>query len=87
MYLYWVDGCIESRFTEQLIKNDTMIVFVVAKHIAEAKTKEEIQNNNLYLQRYYLSLPDLRQLNFTISYPPDESMKDVAMYPPYLAVQ
>lgn len=35
------------------------------------------------LQRYQLKLEDLQRLNWTITYPPTEAMRNVKMYPPY----
>jgi len=35
------------------------------------------------LQRYQLTLTELQQLNWTITYPPTEAMKNIKMYPPY----
>jgi hypothetical protein len=37
------------------------------------------------LQRYNvsISLDELKNLNYTLSYPPTENMKDIKMYPPY----
>ena len=35
------------------------------------------------LARYDLTLEDLRRLNWLCTYPPDERMKDVHMFPPY----
>ncbi|MDR0873257.1 MAG: hypothetical protein LBN27_07320 [Prevotellaceae bacterium] len=40
-------------------------------------------NETMALQRYDLTLEDLNGLDWTISYPPDERMKDMKMYPPY----
>lgn len=35
------------------------------------------------LQRYQLTLKELQQLNWTVTYPPTEAMKDIKMHPPY----
>jgi hypothetical protein len=40
-------------------------------------------NETMALQRYDLSLQNLNDLNWKISYPPDERMKGMKMYPPY----
>ena len=42
-----------------------------------------LYTNYFVAQRYDLSLNDLKKLNWTITYPPVESMKDMHMYPPY----
>jgi len=35
------------------------------------------------IQRYQLTLQDLERLNYVVTYPPTEEMKNVKMYPPY----
>ena len=35
------------------------------------------------LCRYQLTQPDLEKVNWVITYPPTEAMKDIKMYPPY----
>jgi len=44
---------------------------------------KEMNYGKRFLWRYDISLQDLRQLNFLLSYPPDERMKYMKMYPPY----
>jgi hypothetical protein len=42
-----------------------------------------IEKNYMVLQRYDLTKEDLQRLNWELTYPPNEAMKDVKMYPPY----
>lgn len=57
---------------------DTLMVFVFdAKHL-EADRHRVM---DALLVRYDLSLQDLQRLNWTLSYPPMENMKDVKMWP------
>lgn len=35
------------------------------------------------VRRYDLSIHDLQKLDYTLYYPPNESMRDMKMYPPY----
>jgi len=35
------------------------------------------------LKRYDLTLEDLRKLDWIVTYPPTEAMKDITMHPPY----
>lgn len=35
------------------------------------------------LQIYHFTLKDLNLLNWTVTYPPNENMKNVRMFPPY----
>jgi len=39
--------------------------------------------DSVFLQRYDLTIRDLDILDWTLSYPPDERMKNIKMYPPY----
>jgi hypothetical protein len=40
-------------------------------------------NESMALQRYDLTIENLNSLDWTITYPPDERMKNIKMYPPY----
>jgi len=44
---------------------------------------EIVEKDYLVLQRYDLSLQNLRELNWKVYYPPTEAMKDMKMWPPY----
>jgi len=44
---------------------------------------EEIKDGYKILQRYDISPENLKALKYKISYPPDERMKNIKMYPPY----
>jgi len=44
---------------------------------------EEIKDGYKILQRYDISSENLKALKYKISYPPDERMKNIKMYPPY----
>ena len=58
--------------------SDTLIVIVF-----DAKQLEADRHNvmDALLVRYDLSLKDLQRLNWTLSYPPTENMKDIKMWP------
>lgn len=62
------------------IPSDTLMVFVYDAELLDSKT------SNVYdavIQRYDLSLQDLQQLNWTLTYPPSSDMRNIKMYPPY----
>jgi len=44
---------------------------------------ETIREEYKVLKRYDLNLEDIQFLDYEISYPPTEQMKDMRMYPPY----
>jgi hypothetical protein len=75
--------CIESKFAD--VQSDTISIFIFdAKFMENNLNNEDFRTNEtMALQRYDLTLDDLNSLNWTISYPPDERMKFMKMYPPY----
>ena len=44
---------------------------------------KDVMKDHMVLQRYDLNLDDMRALNRSLSYLPDERMKDIKMWPPY----
>jgi hypothetical protein len=62
---------------------DTLYVFIFEEDVLANHSWADVVDKNLVLQRYDLSLKDLQQLNWQISYPPSELMKDMKMYPPF----
>ena len=39
--------------------------------------------DSVFLQRYDLTIKELDRLGWKLTYPPDERMSDMMMYPPY----
>ena len=62
---------------------DTLRIFIFEEDVLANHTWDEVVDNYLVLRRYDLSLSDLQELNWQISYSPTELMKDMQMYPPY----
>jgi hypothetical protein len=62
---------------------DTMSIYIFSKDTLDSYSWEDIQQNYKILRRYDLSLSDLQKLNYTIPYPPTETMKNMKMYPPH----
>jgi hypothetical protein len=69
------------------IKYDTLKLFIFdyAKIVSmnPDKEKKEIPFDSVFLQRYDLTIKNLDALNWTLSFPPDDRMKDMKMYPAY----
>ena len=63
--------------------NDTMSFFIFHPDTLKKYSWYQICDKYMILKRYDLSLADLKRLDMNISYPPDERMKDMKMYPPY----
>jgi hypothetical protein len=60
------------------ISSDTLVIYFSYSEFIDNDTV-----NNNYEQEYDLTLEDLNSLKWTVSYPPDEKMKNMKMYPPY----
>ena len=59
---------------------DTLSVFIFSEIVTE-ENWDDVRNNYAVAKRYDLSFGDLERLNWIVVYPPDDSMKDVKMYP------
>jgi hypothetical protein len=77
--------CYEEVITKDnyLFPVDTIKIFVFDAQVLETTPWATVTQNYMILQRYDLSLADLQRLNWTLTYPPSEAMKDMKMYPPY----
>lgn len=74
---YW-----ESDFkVGWIIPSDTLMIYIYDAALLDSKTFTHIKST--VIQRYDLSLQDLQWLNWKISYPPSEAMKNIKMYPHY----
>ena len=67
----------------QQLPRDTMSFFFFDYEIFSSLDWEEIRDNRRFLKRYDFSLEDLKRLNWTVTYPPTEAMKDIKQFPPY----
>ena len=61
------------------LPSDTLMIFMMDADIVELHTNFK----KAIIQRYDISLQDLQRLNWMLTYPPSESMKNVKMWPPY----
>ena len=62
---------------------DTMSVFIFHTDTLNKYGWQEVRDGYKILRRYDLSLKDIKKMKWTIPYPPDESMAEMKMYPPY----
>lgn len=65
------------------LPNDTLSLFFFSVDTIKRYGWEVTRDQYKILKRYDLSLKDLKQLNWTVTYPPGDSMKDVKQFPPY----
>lgn len=75
-----VDRGFYEEYFGAYIPSDTLIVFVFDGKQLESNP---IDADKAIIQYYYLSLADLRYLNWTLTYPPTPEMSTIKMYPPY----
>lgn len=77
--------CWETRFQgKEYFMQDTLIVWIFdANKIGDMSDPNNVLNDQLLLQRYDLSLSDLRMLDFQLHFPPTDAMRHVKMYPPF----
>jgi len=64
-------------------KNDTLSIFFFNRDTLRKYPWETIRKDYNILKRYDLSIQDIQLLDYEISYPPNEAMKEMKMYPPY----
>ena len=74
-------GCIEHIYKDAMGLPRNLYVFDAA--LIEKTSWDVVVRDNLVLKRYELSLEDLQRLNWRITYPPTELMKDIKQDPPY----
>ena len=76
----------QARYLEDwfyYFPNDTISVFLFDGETVENVPWETVVKEYLVLQRYDLSIEDMKKLDRTIHYPPTPEMRDIHMWPPY----
>jgi hypothetical protein len=75
---------VPTQREEVFAKNDTLCIFIFHPDTMEYYNNSltEISKNYSILCRYDVSLQDMKRLNWILTYPPDENMKDIKMYLP-----
>ncbi len=63
------------------VPNDTLSIFIFHSDTLSKYTWAEIGRDYNVLQRYDLSLQDLKNVNFFLTYPPGINMNGIKMYP------
>lgn len=62
---------------------DTLCLFIVDKAIVDTIPWKKIHDENIILKRYDIAITDFVRLNWEITYPPNEAMKNIKMFPAY----
>jgi len=77
----------EPEKTFKRLPKDTLSVFILNMNNTDGikvdSSWKEMNYGKRFLQRYDLSIQDIKRLKFLLSYPPDERMQGIKMYPPY----
>lgn len=84
----WGQGsCFEALFSgggaHNLLPADTLSIFIFSYDTLRKYDWETIRKEYKILKRYDLSLPDLRNLNWKVVYPPTREMENIKQFPPY----
>jgi hypothetical protein len=66
--MLWGRDCIELAFKD-LIPSDTMIIYVFDTHVLETTPWVSVKANYMVLKRFDLSIENLENSNWTITYP------------------
>lgn len=78
-YSYWDS----KKKWEDVLSNDIISIFIFSKASVNKFSWDKIKQDYIILQRYDVSIKELKELNSAITYPPTENMKNIKMYPPY----
>ena len=78
----WSKDCHEIIFKRDT-NYGTVFVYVFDAEVIENTSWDVVARDYLVLKRYDLTLEDLKRLDWKITYPPAEAMKNVKQYPPY----
>ena len=81
--VFIVDGKNWKYIYNVRFSSGIMSVFILSCDTLAKYTWEQVREDYNILVRYDLRLQDLYKLDFVIVYPPNETMKDIKMYPPY----
>ena len=80
--LFIVPGSITAEEIFRMA-NDTIRIFIFDTDTLAKYSWEEISRNYNILQRYDLTLKDMKLLKHDIYYPPTPAMRNIKMWPPY----
>ncbi|MDR0799728.1 MAG: hypothetical protein LBN18_08220 [Dysgonamonadaceae bacterium] len=69
----------------RLLPADTLSIFILDAKKLNTYTWKDVRSSYTVLQRYDLSIRDLQNLNFILTYPPTREMKLIKGYSPQKA--
>jgi len=72
-----------SSAKEDVWRKNTLCLFIFDADTFNTHSWDEIKNGYKILRRYDISPENIETFKYKISYPPDERMKNMKMYPPY----
>ena len=65
----WGRDCWEIEFENFIVPSEKIMIFIFDAQVLESTSWDTVVSNYMVLKRYDLSLEDLKQLDFTITYP------------------
>ncbi len=80
---FYKDSGLKWKEVYAQLAQDTMSVFIFHTDTLNKYPWEKIRDDYMILKRYDLSLEDLERCDYLLTYPPNEQLKGVKMYPPY----
>ena len=72
-----------GRYFERLYEDLDAAIFVLDASYTYDEVHNRKSDDGIVLVRYTLSLEDFRNLDWELSFPPDERMRHIHMWPPY----
>jgi hypothetical protein len=77
-------GSVKRESIFKGLPNDTLSVFIFnMDDLTQNSSCDDLTYGKRLLQRYDMSLEDMKGLGSKVPYPPTEAMKNMKMYPPY----
>ena len=73
-------NCLEYSFRSAI---EILYIYIFDASVVENTPWEVVARDYLVLKRYDLTLEDLQLLDWKVTYPPTEAMKDINQWPPY----
>lgn len=70
----YIDSRLDWKNRIPLIKSDTLSIYLISVNTINKNSWDSIRSNYLILQRYDLSLEDLKHRNYTIEFPYDSTL-------------
>jgi hypothetical protein len=78
----WGRDCFEYHFANPYFR-DTLMIFIFDAQVFENTLWDNVVKDYMIKKRYDVSLQDLQNLDWTLTYPPTEAMNNIKQWPLY----